>query len=157
MFHVNCLDETDPGTHETITVSGSYIPSYYFANNQYIKKVILDKDIYHIGICAFMNCYNLEEIVFNEELMSIESYAFYFCKSLKHLKFNKSLKKIGCNCFSLCFNILTINMIESSIECLYDNTFISCVYLKEFKFNANIKYFHKTSMPKHKFKYTVAV
>ena len=25
MFHINCLDEKDPGTHETITVTGSYI------------------------------------------------------------------------------------------------------------------------------------
>lgn len=157
MFLVNCLDGTKPGTHDTIIVSCSYIPSYYFANNQHIKKVILDKDVYHIGIGAFMNCYNLEEIVFNEKLISIESYAFYFCKGLKHLKFNSNLEKIGCNCFSLCFNILTINMIESSIECLYDNTFISCLYLEELKVNYKLKYFHKTSLPKHKFKHIVFV
>ena len=157
MFVVNCLDKTKPGTHETITVSGSYIPSYYFANNQHIKKVILDKDIYHIGIGAFMNCYNLEEIVFNEKLISIESYAFYFCKGLKHLKFNSNLEKIGCNCFSLCFNIETINMAECLIECLYDNTFISCIRLKEFRYNSKIRYLHKTSLPKHKFKHIVFV
>ena len=89
-----------------------------------------------------MNCYNLEEIIFNDELISIDSYAFYFCKNLKHLKFNKSLKKIGCNCFSLCSKIIKINMSDCCIECLYDNTFISCVYLEELKVNYKLKYLH---------------
>ncbi len=67
------------------------IEAHFFADNTYIKDVILPKSITFIGDSAFAGCKSLKSIEIPASVTEIGEYAFANCKKLRYVRFNSSL------------------------------------------------------------------
>ncbi|MDD6011532.1 MAG: leucine-rich repeat domain-containing protein [Oscillospiraceae bacterium] len=84
--------------------------------NLTIKKLVLGKNLKHIGDRAFEGCWKLTEIVWNDKIKGIGWGAFKGCWNLK----------------KLCF--------PQTVESVFDNAFAGCKYLKTVEFPRKLKY-----------------
>ena len=90
----------------TLTISGKGAISDYtdgdtpFANNEQIKKVIIEEGITHIGNYVFSSCHNIQSIELPGSLTGIGEYVFENCTSLTSINIPDSVTSIGQYAFS---------------------------------------------------------
>ena len=87
---------------KTFKVPKSVKTIYFDAmkNNDYLQKIVINKNLSRIGFDAISGCTKLSKIVFEtKKEVSIEKYAFDNCKSLKKVTIPKNVKKIGASAF----------------------------------------------------------
>lgn len=142
-----------------LTISGNGAISDYaagenpFANNDQIKKVVIEEGITHIGNYAFSSCYYIQSIELPEALTGIGEFAFENCTSLTSISIPDSVTSIGQYAFSgtalksvvipesvviLDTNSMFMNckelesvILPQSVTAIYSNAFKNCVKLKE--------------------------
>ena len=71
------------------------IPGSCFSHCRSLKKVVIPKNVTHIGVGAFAHCEDLEEVILSEGVEEIGMSAFYHCPNLKCVTLPSTLKKIG--------------------------------------------------------------
>ncbi len=123
------------------------------AEQEVIKKVVIEDGITSIAAHAFSYCINLETIVIPDSVTRIEHAAFYDCRSLrqiripdnvaviedytfdgcialKKVKLSKNLKKIGYQSFGTC-RVLKEISIPQNVEIIEEKAFEYCEKLKK--------------------------
>lgn len=139
-----------PASLETVSVHGGTIWERAFAACDYIREVVLGKEVgvvekssftecaalskvylgesvTRIGEKAFSKCYRLTEVTFaeNSNLNTIENAAFELCRNLTGIRFPKKLKTVGTGAFRQCAVLGQITFGEK-IETIGDSAFESC-------------------------------
>ena len=102
-----------------------------FANNKFIKKIILPSNVKDIRESAFYNCENLESINIPNRIGEIKSCVFYTCIKLNDIQIPESVHTIGDNSFSGT-GITSIEL--PGVSRIYDYAFSSCHNLSSIKF-----------------------
>ena len=114
---------TDNYKSKTDTETGAkYADTPYkeYAND--ITKVIIEKEVTHLGKQTCFKMVNLDVVIFEEGscLTDIEDSGFYGCEKLKKIEIPKNVARLG------------------------DSTFGSCTALEEFRFQSNPQHFGLT-------------
>ena len=92
-----------------------------------IQKIIIEKNITHIGNYAFNRYINLQSITISDSVSSIGNYAFNGCTNLTSITIPDSVKGIGIYAFSGC-NITSLT-IPDSLTSIGNYTFSGCTNL----------------------------
>lgn len=103
--------------------------------NTYLKEVVLNENLRHIGGYAFMYCDNLTNITLNEKLETIEYQAFYYCP-LDYLVIPKSVTKISAKIVN---NIIVYCEAEEKQPSWHEDAFIDAkevYYAGEWEYNS---------------------
>ena len=108
-----------------------------FANNLYLKNVLVPDIVTRLGRYAFSECDNLESIVLSKTLKTIESPAFLRCKKLKKVNIPRTLETIDFGgtirgVFEDCESLSDVT-IEDGITRIPESLFEKCTGLREIK------------------------
>lgn len=88
-----------------------------YMENQYIKKIIFNKNLEEIEYCAFRGCTYLIDVTFPNTLKKIGSRAFEYCWSFENIVLPESLETIEAGAFlNLFFESITIKGTNTKIE-----------------------------------------
>lgn len=128
--YINILNESD-------------IKGKNFFNNDYLKIIILGKNIKTIGEITFKNCSKLEDIVLNRNLESIKSKSFEGCKLLRKINLPHNLKYIGYKTFYGCESLKEV-FLPKEIEYIGYNCFDECSSLTRVYMSNNTNYCKNT-------------
>lgn len=88
-----------------------------FANDRFLRSIILSHNICRIGDNAFALCYSLESIQIQSDLEVIGEFAFQHNKSLKSITIPGYIGKIGRYAFSGCESLADIEF-NGTIGCI---------------------------------------
>lgn len=103
-----------------------------FAENVFIKSVIMENDVTSIGEYAFSGCTNLNNIILSENITAIEKGAFTSCTSLKDIKIPNNVVEIGRGTFANCTTLENITL-SNNLNSLASDLFRGCKVLKSIK------------------------
>lgn len=81
-----------------------------FASNNYLKSIVISKNITSIERIAFAYCSSLEEVILSNGLKTIGEGAFYGCGSIKSITIPDNVKTIGRGTFQECVKLDTITL-----------------------------------------------
>lgn len=103
-----------------------------FANNKYVKSVVIPSCVTSIGSNTFEQCTLLETVDFASDINieSIGNNSFYYCEKLKDISIPNSVKTIGYNAFYRCLSIKEV-VLNENIESIEFSAFENCKSLYE--------------------------
>ena len=104
------------------------IGEHAFAENEYVRYVVIPDSVVVIESGAFLSCTNLTNVVIGSGVKTIESYAFVACSSLKDLKIPKGVIEIGEHLCGNCASLESIVVEAGNINYFSQN---NCVIRKE--------------------------
>ena len=104
-----------------------------------LKEIILPETLTTIKASAFYGCTSLESITLPEGLTTIGINAFTNCTSLETVTLPSSVGTIGSSAFHICTSLTSINLGDTGIEAIEDQTFSLCTSLKTVILPANLK------------------
>ena len=104
---------------QNLIIIFQYLQKYIEGDLQNYDFLLLNPNITHIGLNAFLDCTNLALTELPENLTNIEFYAFKNCTNLKTLTFKGTPQHIGSYAFEGCENLTTINVPWSEEEVSY--------------------------------------
>ena len=105
----------------------------WYAQQDYISKVVVKSGVTSIGESAFRNCNNLQKVSIASSVKKIGEYAFADCTNLESVTLPSKLTKINSWVFDGCNNLQTVTIPISvkSIEYgAFDDTDLSVVKYK---------------------------
>ncbi len=125
---------------ETYSVPDSVkkIGDYSFENTQFIKKIILGKNVSYIGVSAFEACYSLTSINIPATVTSIGSSAFCHCESLTSITIPYGITSITEDTFDSCYMLSEVNLPKSLTSIEY-GAFTHCNSLKNITLPNSLK------------------
>lgn len=112
----------------------------WYPYHDFIKKVVIGKDLGHIGKIgnyAFWNCTNIEEVIISPEVTSIGDFAFGMTKSLHNISIPDSVQAIGEHAFNGTGFVEVV--LPNSVTSLGKGAFSHCVYLRAVTLSNGIK------------------
>ncbi|MCM1142839.1 MAG: leucine-rich repeat domain-containing protein, partial [Muribaculum sp.] len=120
------------GSNNDKSYDANEIPPSQFNNCRTLQKIILPKNLKHIGAKAFSGCIRLSEIVFPNSLKSIGEEAFSNCSDLISIDFPSSLDSIGARAFynsAISGEFKTPTTLKVIGKQAFSKTDISCVII----------------------------
>lgn len=101
-----------------------------FADNPYIKNIILPKNVEILEVTSFKGCTSLQKVVMEGDVKIIGDRAFDGCSKLEEITFPESLCKIGSSAFHDCVSLKKLH-IPSKVETIGSEAFRGCSGLTE--------------------------
>ena len=131
----------------------SSLGDYAFANNSYIKSVVIPSTVSTISDYAFSNCINLlsvklvetiitdenDDVVSVEGATSIGKCSFENCRSLYTLIIPRTLSTIGEGAFKNCENLEEVDLSETTVSSIPEYAFYYCKSLETIEFSQNLE------------------
>ena len=116
-----------------------------FANNRYLREIIISKNIEKLEEEAFYSCIKLEKVQFESDSTKISAYSFENCHNLKNIILPSKLKTLEYKVFSGCSSLTDIE-IPKSINKIERDAFSNCKSLKNIYYCGTIVDWCKISM-----------
>lgn len=113
----------------TLYIDGSgkmydYVQNGHPWNGKKVKKIVIDKNVTHIGSDAFSYCDNLTTVTIPASVKTVGKYAFASCPNLEKVLFKNSDTKISPTAFSDCSKDLKLYGYEKTSKISeYANTY----------------------------------
>jgi len=126
-----------------VVVVPAYINSYpvygivsdVFAENNYLKTVIVCNGVQVLYDDCFAECTMLETVVLPESITTIGDESFYNCYNLKNINIPSKIKEICSSVFYNCQSLTEITIPEN-VEKIYSKAFYGTYALENIYFNA---------------------
>lgn len=109
-----------------------------FAENTYIKSIVIPEGITEIEDRAFANCMHLQKITLPDSILVIGQEVFEGCISLRTIALPDGLTTIKSGAFSGCFRLREVN-IPHHVRCIESSTFQGCVKLKKLAISEGVE------------------
>jgi hypothetical protein len=100
-----------------------------FAEDTFLRNVIVPDSVIHIKRSAFQNCINLESVILSSRLEIIGIQAFNECHKLKQIFVPNSVINIGRFCFSSCRNLNVVHL-SKNLQRISNGLFDDCYKLE---------------------------
>lgn len=132
--------EVDIAGLTNIIIQGNMeIPENAFANNRYLKKVVISDEVTGIGKRAFERCSELLSIQLGKGITNISEEAFQMCPNLKEVCLPDSVKAIEGYAFAYCNQLTSIDL-SAGIESIGAYAFSGCRLLEQISCTSQIKH-----------------
>lgn len=109
-----------------------------FANNRYLREIIISKNIEKLEEEAFYSCIKLEKVQFESDSTKISAYSFENCHNLKNIILPSKLKTLEYKVFSGCSSLTDIE-IPKSVKTIDNEVFSHCKLLKNVYYDGTIE------------------
>ena len=115
-----------------------YVPFKYAKNANYLKEIIIPKNITIIDEEAFDTCFNLESVYIQNGVTLINDYAFHNCINLENIVFGNRLEQISDYVFVNCGKIKSLKL-PKTLKSIGKSTFFSCSSLTNIYYDGTIE------------------
>ncbi len=120
-----------PRSLKTIVIlGGNVVPSYAFANFEFVENIVLPNGITSIGSCAFQYCGALKSVNLPAGLTEIPSNAFQYCESLVSIEIPETVTTIGQLAFDGCSSLKEISL-PNGLTTIASAAFRNCTSLTQ--------------------------
>ena len=109
-----------------------------FAEDTFLRNVIVPDSVIHIKRSAFQKCINLERVTLSNRLEIIGIQAFDECHKLKQIFVPNSVINIGRFCFSSCRNLNVVHLSEN-LQRIPNGLFDDCYKLESVNIPHNVE------------------
>ena len=124
------------------------IPNYYAFEMFYPEntKIIIPKNVLHIGIEAFYGCTNLKSVMI-DGVKYINDSAFTMCKDLEEIDIREGTEIIGESVFNYCSHLIKVTF-PSSLKEIGSKTFDNCnkLFGTSINFNGTMEQWNKINI-----------
>lgn len=115
-----------------------------FADNVFIKEIVLPDSVRVIEESCFNNCVELEKIKLPPQLGNIEMFTFHNCISLESIDIPASVEGIGHFAFGHCTALRQIQL-HDGLDMISSFAFCHCRSLEEIYIPASVQYIESTA------------